>query len=80
MSYRYTDASGEDTTRLHTGITAQNLLEAISVAGLTVNDVAAFEDIHENGTLYGVNYTELIAVLAIKIKQLEAEIKEMKGA
>lgn len=79
VRFKYTfDAGEDDITKYHSGITAQNLLWAISKAGLTTDEVAAFQDIHGNGILYAVNYTELIAVMAVKIKQLENKILKLE--
>lgn len=77
--FRYTEDAGEyDTTRVHTGFIAQDLLAAAAESGLTTDDVAAFEDIHGNGAVYGINYIELIAIQAAKIKQLETKITKLE--
>ena len=75
-TYRYNN----DPAKVHTGFIAQDLLRAISAAGLTTNDVAAFDG--DNPNEYGIQYIDLIAIQAAKIKQLEDRLKilEMKGA
>ncbi len=77
--FRYTEDAGEsDTTRVHAGFIAQDLIAAAYGSGLTTDDVAVFEDIHGNGAVYGINYIELIAIQAAKIKQLENKISKLE--
>lgn len=71
-TYRYNN----DPAKVHTGFIAQDLLRAISAAGLTTNDVAAFDG--DNPNEYGIQYIDLIAIQAAKIKQLEYRIKNLE--
>lgn len=74
VSYRLNDSPD----KIHTGFIAQDLLSAMEQSGLEANDCAAFDDIHGNGTMLGINYSELIAIQAAKIKQLENKISKLE--
>ncbi len=74
VSYRLNDSP----EKVHTGFIAQDLLSAMENAGLSENDCAAFDDIHGNKTMLGINYSELIAIQAAKIKQLENKISKLE--
>lgn len=71
-TFRY----NRDPAKVHTGFIAQDLLRAISAVGLTTNDVAAFDG--DNPNEYGIQYIDLIAIQAAKIKQLEYRIKNLE--
>lgn len=83
--YRYKE---NDSNRIHTGIIAQELKEAIIKAGLTTKDLAAYCEwnILSGGTSCGIRYEELIALCISQIQklkshtnELEKQIKEIKG-
>lgn len=74
--------------RTHIGLIAQNLKKAIESVGLTTKDCAAYvEWKNEDGSIgCGIRYSELISLnmyeiqkLKKLVKQLQAEIKELKG-
>ena len=68
----------DDSTKLHTGFIAQELLSAIDKSGLTADEVGAFVDVNKDGSEYHIAYTELTAILTAKIKQLENKIKNLE--
>lgn len=83
--YRYKE---NDSNRIHTGIIAQELKEAIIKAGLTTKDLAAYCEwnILSGGTSCGIRYEELIALCIAQIQklksranELETQLKELKG-
>ena len=62
----------------HTGFIAQEVLGALAQAGLTPEEVGMFVDIHKDGSDYALRYDEIAALLLLYIKDLEAQIKELK--
>ena len=79
--------------RLHTGFIAQDVEDAMNEVGLTIEELGLLckdLDVDDDGNTildddgneqynYGLRYGEFVAILSAKIKQLEAEIKELKG-
>lgn len=88
VSYKF---KGGD--RLHTGFIAQDVEDAMNEVGLTIEELGLLckdLDVDDDGNPildddgneqynYGLRYGEFVAILSAKIKQLEAEIKELKG-
>ena len=66
--------------RYHVGFIAQEVEEALAAAGLTGADFGGFVDLNGDGTELGLIYTEFVGLLAKKIKRLESQINELKGA
>lgn len=62
----------------HTGFIAQEVLGALTQAGLTPEEVGMFVDIHKDGSDYALRYDEITALLLLYIKDLEAQIKKLK--
>ena len=65
--------------RIHTGLIAQEVEDAVISAGLETKDFAAIcYDINENGEKvnYGIRYEELISLCIYEIQKLKAKIKE----
>ena len=58
----------------HIGFIAQDVIEAISAAGLG----DALTALDSRG-YYGLNYDEITALLTAKVQQLDAEVKELKA-
>lgn len=54
------------------------MLGALTQAGLTPEEVGMFVDIHKDGSDYALRYDEIAALLLLYIKDLEAQIKELK--
>lgn len=74
-SFKFIDGTSG---RRHLGFIAQDVEASITRAGLTTKDFAGFV-IGENGD-YGLRYSEFIAILTAKIKQLETRIAELEEA
>ncbi|MBR6045770.1 MAG: tail fiber domain-containing protein [Ruminococcus sp.] len=72
VKFCYTEGGSK---RTHTGFIAQNVLEALTKAGLTTQEVAAFVDVNGDGDEYALRYEEFIAILLLKIRKLEDLIK-----
>lgn len=66
--------------RYHTGFIAQNVKEAMNTAGISDLEFAGWaKDIDADGNdTYALRYTEFLAPMLAKIRQLEARIKELE--
>lgn len=77
ITFRYINNNSE---RLHTGLTAQNLKQAIINAGLTTNDCAAYcEWENEAGDIEcGIRYGELTSINIYEIQKLKKRVAELE--
>lgn len=68
--------------RYHTGFIAQNVKEAMDTAGISDLEFAGWaKDVDADGNdTYALRYTEFLAPMLAKIKQLEARIAELEVA
>lgn len=57
--------------RVHLGLIAQDVLEAVKVSGIGEDELAL---VHKSGDYYGIGYGELISLCIYKIQQLEARL------
>lgn len=57
--------------RVHLGLIAQDVLEAVKVSGSGEDELAL---VHKSGDYYGIGYGELISLCIYKIQQLEARL------
>lgn len=76
--FRYNNGTSN---RLHTGLIAQEVEEAVLSEGVTTQDFAAIcYDLDENGnkTNYGVRYEEIVSMCVKEIQLLKAKIKELE--
>lgn len=77
VSYKYDDdisLSG----RTHTGLIAQDVLQAMTAAGISANEFAAFIDVRGDGSEYALRYEEFIAPLLAYVKHLEERITDLE--
>lgn len=80
VTFKYNDGKSD---RLHTGLIAQEVEEAVLAEGLTTKDFAAVcYDVDENGkkTNYAVRYGELVSMCIKEIQDLKAEVARLKQA
>lgn len=78
VSYKYNDGSSG---RIHTGMIAQDVEDAMTEVGLTSQDFAGLV-IREMGTenqTYALRYEEFIAPMIGKIQQQDKEISDLKS-
>ena len=78
VSYKYNDGSSG---RIHTGMIAQDVEDAMAEVGLTSQDFAGLV-IREMGTenqTYALRYEEFIAPMIGKIQQQDKEISDLKS-
>ena len=61
------------------GFIAQDVLSVLSDVGLTTKEFAGFTDIYNDGSMYGLVYTEFIPILWEYCKKLKKQIDELKG-
>lgn len=76
--FKYNDGTSG---RYHTGFIAQEVKEAMDIAGIDTKEFAALcYDTDENGELSGwsLRYDEFIALHTMEIQNLKAEIKSLK--
>ena len=76
-TYRYVNGNKG---RVHSGFIAQEVTDAIELAGMTIDQnayVCAFED-REGETNYGLRYEELIALNTWQIQKLKERIKQLE--
>lgn len=64
---------------LHTGFIAQEVLSAMTQAGLKPEELAAFVDTEGDGSKYALIYDEFAALLLLYIQDLEKQIHNLKG-
>ena len=67
-------------SRYHTGLIAQEVIEALEQSELSESDLAAVCTMHdkEGGTELGIRYEELIALCVKEIQSLRKEVKQLK--
>jgi hypothetical protein len=68
--YKYNNGTSG---RFHTGLTTQNVLNAINISGLTTQDVAAYckwQDL--SGEESGIRYEEFVSVNIFQIQKLKS--------
>lgn len=78
VSFKYNNGTSD---RTHTGLVAQEVVEAVEAAGLTTKDCAAVcYDIDEDGkkTNFGIRYEEFVSILIHEVQKLKAEMKTLK--
>ncbi len=68
----------DETGRLHMGYIANDVLAAAADAGLGESDIAWI--VREDDDLLGLSYSEIIPLLHLKIKKLEARIAQLESA
>ena len=76
-TYRYVDGNKG---RIHSGFIAQEVTEAVELAGMTIDQnayVCAFEN-KEGETYYGLRYEELIALNTWQIQKLKERIRHLE--
>ena len=76
-NYRYVDGNKG---RVHSGFIAQEVSDAVTLAGKTIDEVAyvcAFEN-EEGEVYYGLRYEELIALNTWQIQKLKQKIKQLE--
>lgn len=64
---------------LHTGFIAQEVLSAMTQAGLKPEELAAFVDTEGDGSKYALIYDEFAALLLFYIQDLEKQIHNLKS-
>lgn len=77
VSYKYTDdisLSG----RNHTGFIAQDVLQAMTAAGIDTSEFAGFVDVNGDGSEYALRYEEFIPPLLAYVKHLEGRITALE--
>lgn len=67
-------------SRFHTGLIAQEVIEALDKSNLSESELAAVCTIHgkDESTELGIRYEELIAICINEIQKLKTEIKSLK--
>ena len=76
VSYKFNDISHSG--RKHTGFIAQDVLQAMTAAGIDTNEFAGFVDLHGDGTEYGLRYEEFISPLLAYVQSLEGRIAALE--
>jgi hypothetical protein len=76
VSYKFNNISHSD--RKHTGFIAQDVLQAMTAAGIDTTEFAAFVDLHGDGTEYGLRYEEFISPLLAYVQHLEGRIAALE--
>ena len=64
--------------RTHTGFIAQNVLQAMTAAGINTSEFAAFVDVNGDGGEYALRYEEFISPLLAYVKHLEGRIEALE--
>jgi hypothetical protein len=80
VTFKYNNGESD---RIHTGLIAQEVEDAVLAEGLTTKDFAAVcYDEDENGekTNYAVRYGELVSMCIKEIQDLKAEVARLKQA
>lgn len=78
VSFKYNNGTSD---RTHTGLVAQEVVEAVEAVGLTTKDFAAVcYDTDENGDKlnFGIRYEEFVSILIHEVQKLKAEMKTLK--
>ncbi|MFT3951172.1 MAG: tail fiber domain-containing protein [Oscillospiraceae bacterium] len=74
-SYRYTNYRQIVT---NCGFVAQDVLSALTVAGLTTQDFGGFVDVYGDGREYALDYAQFTPILWSVVKSLKAEVASLK--
>ena len=74
--FKYNEGTGG---RYHTGFIAQEVAEAVTSSGLTLDDFAAVCAPYRDDDVWGIRYEEIIALNTWEIQKLKAEIKALKA-
>ena len=75
VAFKYNEGTSG---RIHTGFIAQEVAEAVSIAGLTLNDFAAVCAPFRDDDVWGIRYEEIISLNTWEIQKLKAEVKALK--
>ncbi len=75
-TYRYNNYR-QDVTNC--GFIAQDVLAALSEAGLTAEEFGGFVDVMGDGSEYALDYAQFIPILWEQVRKLKAEIAQLKG-
>lgn len=75
VNYRYT---AHRQNVINCGFIAQDVLEALSEAGLTADEFGGFVDVYGDGRELALDYTQFIPILWEQIKILKAKIKTLE--
>lgn len=78
VSFRY-NADIALSGRTHTGFIAQNVLQAMTAAGIDTSEFAAFVDVGGDGSEYALRYEEFISPLLAYVKHLEGRITALEA-
>lgn len=78
VSFNY-DSEIAHSGRKHTGFIAQDVLQAMTAAGIDTSEFAAFVDVYGDGTEYALRYEEFISPLLAYVQQLEARITALEN-
>lgn len=65
--------------RFHTGFIAQEVAEAVESSGLTLEDFAAVCAPYDKDGVWGIRYSEIVALNTSEIQKLKAEIAALKA-
>ena len=78
VCYRLKDGTSG---RVHTGLIAQDVEQALAACGLTGQDFAAFvrSPREGGGADYGLRYEEFIALCIRQIQRLQARVERLEG-
>lgn len=79
VSFNY-DSEIAHSGRKHTGFIAQDVLQAMTAAGIDTSEFAAFVDVYGDGTEYALRYEEFISPLLAYVQQLETRITALETA
>ena len=74
--FKYNKGTGG---RFHTGFIAQEVADAVTSAGLTLEDFAAVCAPFANDDVWGIRYEEIISLNTWEIQKLKAEINALKA-
>ena len=79
VSFKY-DSELSHSGRKHTGFIAQDVLQAMTAAGIDTSEFAAFVDVYGDGTEYALRYEEFVSPLLAYVQQLETRITALENA
>lgn len=77
VSFKY-NSDIASSGRRHTGFTAQDVLQAMTAAGIDTTEFAAFIDLHGDGSEYALRYEEFISPLLMYVQHLEGRIAALE--
>jgi hypothetical protein len=73
--FKYNKGTGG---RFHTGFIAQEVADAVTSSGLTLEDFAAVCAPYADDDVWGIRYEEIISLNTWEIQKLKAEIAALK--